>query len=152
MSMMPEMTVIRWWKPFGDSSVPPRGVRPESAALQRRDAKKRWCRRPMSCTGNALRYRIPPFIRAVRPPDPHNYPVLRRDPPGDPDLCPGPAPPPGGTSIRCHHYLTRKERRRAVCTCHEPLIPGGFFILSKNIRLFSGEGTEWSLVCRGTAL
>ncbi|MDD1684462.1 MAG: class I SAM-dependent methyltransferase [Methanoregula sp.] len=49
------------------------------------------------------------------------------------------------TAIQCHHYLSQKERGRAVRACHTLLKDGGYFITSENIRPFSDEGIARSL-------
>ncbi|MCQ6963837.1 class I SAM-dependent methyltransferase [Methanolobus chelungpuianus] len=44
------------------------------------------------------------------------------------------------TAIQCHHYLSRRERARAVRVCHELLRDGGIFITFENIRPLTEEG------------
>lgn len=46
------------------------------------------------------------------------------------------------TAIQCHHYLSKKERNKAIKVCYELLRKGGIFITFENIRLLTEKGIE----------
>jgi len=46
------------------------------------------------------------------------------------------------TAIQCHHYLSRKDREKAVNVCYKILKDDGVFITFENIRPLTEKGIE----------